>query len=226
MKPYLSHKLLSDDILCVYDKIGKVPARRDYQKYGKYNYTSIQKYFGSWSNALKRLSLNGAAQHNRQYSKEELLKYLIKFKKEFGYAPSKYDLANTEGYPTDKSYRDAFGTLGAAVKKAGLKESKRRIIAQDNHFYDSKEEASVANYLLRFNVNYEPHKRVCEHRMWCCDFYLPKYNLWVEYDGMGETRPANSTYFSKIDYYKKNKYNYLILSSSNWRPVLRKRLGL
>lgn len=67
----------------------------------------------------------------------------------------------------------------------------------------------LANQLYSNFIEYEPHKRLCQDRNWLCDFYLPKYDLWIEYDGLENRRLHPETYKEKIKYYQENRYNFM-----------------
>lgn len=102
-------------------------------------------------------------------------------------------------------------------------------VANDGNKYRSKIEAQVANYLIENNITFEYEVRVCKDRRWKCDFKIG--SLWIELDGLGPYRrlTGDAPYDklnAKIEHYKSNSMDYLILPKHGWRPILAARLGL
>lgn len=64
----------------------------------------------------------------------------------------------------------------------------QKTIGLDGEIYDSRSEAEVADWLLMSDIEYEPHKHLPKPSRSVSDFYLPEYDLWVEYDGLMEVR--------------------------------------
>jgi transposase-like protein len=100
----------------------------------------------------------------------------------------------------------------------------KQTFGKDGILYRSIFEASVADYLFDAKIPYEDQKQVCKERCWRCDFYLPKQKLWLEVDGLGDTRKeydrTYQVYLDKINYYKSNNYNYFVLPQFKWQTVL------
>ncbi len=94
--------------------------------------------------------------------------------------------------------------------------------------YRSIAESKVAKYLEKRDVVFEYEKRVSSDRLWTCDFYLPDYDLWVEYDGLSDWRDYIYDQVSynndnpKIRFYQENGYRHMILGKRTWREQLDK----
>lgn len=92
--------------------------------------------------------------------------------------------------------------------------------------YRSKAEAEIAKYFIDHNIKFEYVKSICEKETWTCDFYLSEYDLWIEYDGLGEWREyiGQISYQThpKIKYYQNNGYHHMILKKRIWREQLDK----
>lgn len=86
-------------------------------------------------------------------------------------------------------------------------------VSLDGHWYDSHEEARLANILFKHEIEYIPHKRLCQDRLWKCDFYLVKYDCWLEYDGLGNHRRRKKFHEEKIQYYIDNDYSFRIITN-------------
>ena len=101
----------------------------------------------------------------------------------------------------------------------------QKTIGLDGEIYDSKSEADVANWLLGNDIEYVPHKRLPKPSRSICDFYLPEYDLWVEYDGLMEVRADNKLERKKA-FYKKRWLKFLIITRDHWQRDLLERIEL
>lgn len=95
----------------------------------------------------------------------------------------------------------------------------KKTIGLDGVTYDSKEESKIANWLFMNGIDYEPHKKMPKPSKGFCDFYLPDYDLWVEYDGLMEFRQNNKTEI-KTKFYESKKMNFVILKKNAWHQDL------
>jgi very-short-patch-repair endonuclease len=98
-------------------------------------------------------------------------------------------------------------------------------IGLDGEVYDSKSEANVADWFFLNDITYEPHKRLPKPSRSICDFYLPDYDLWVEYDGLMEVRSDDKLNRKSI-FYKKHGLKFLIITRNNWQRDLLERIEL
>lgn len=92
----------------------------------------------------------------------------------------------------------------------------QKAIGLDGEIYDSISEAKVADWLLVNDIEYEPHKRLPKPSRGISDFYLPEYDLWIEYDGLMEVR-ADDKLERKKALYSKLGLNFLIITRDNWQ---------
>ena len=82
------------------------------------------KHFKTWSEVLEEAGLKKNVLKN--LTKEDLVNYIIKYKKEFGKTPRHEDFINLKGYPSASRITREFGTWINALKEAGLiKKSKK-----------------------------------------------------------------------------------------------------
>ncbi len=100
----------------------------------------------------------------------------------------------------------------------------QKAIGLDGEIYDSKSEADVADWLFLNDIEYEPHKKLPKCRS-ISDFYLPEYDLWVEYDGLMEVR-ADDKLDRKRAFYEEHGLNFLIITRDNWQRDLLERIEL
>jgi hypothetical protein len=89
----------------------------------------------------------------------------------------------------------------------------------DGESYDSVSETKVADWLFLNDIDYEPHKHLPKPSRKICDFYLPEYDLWIEYDGLMEVR-TDERLKQKIEFYKRHKLKFLVITRNNWREDL------
>jgi len=96
-------------------------------------------------------------------------------------------------------------------------------IGLDGEIYDSISETKIADWFFVNGIDYEPHKHLPKPSRSICDFFLPDYDLWVEYDGLMEVR-ANDKLERKKDFYRRNDMNFIIITRTNWERDLMERI--
>lgn len=207
--------LVKADIIRVYQKLQRPFSQEEYIEYGLYNKNTLAYKFGSFRKALDLVKVPPKVT-KKQYSPEQLIAYIRKYHKEFGSVPTVQSLSVAAGYPSEKPYWETYPgkTWAEILRLAGL-ESEHKTLAKDGLYYDSVMEAEIANSLYSNLILYESHKKVCEHRQWRCDFYLPQKDLWIEFDGLGNQRKPIERYHEKLQYYKDQGYHFLELSSGD-----------
>jgi len=92
-----------------------------------------------------------------------------------------------------------FGSWNVAVEEAGLVPNDRKYVrnrytAKDGHIADSLSELVVDNFLYDNGVKHDIHVQYPFDGNYVCDFYLPTYDVWVEYFGL----------YDEIDSYTKD----------------------
>jgi hypothetical protein len=101
----------------------------------------------------------------------------------------------------------------------------KKSIGLDGEDYDSLSETKVADWLFLNDIEYEPHKRLPKPSRSISDFYLPEYDLWVEYDGLMEVRSDNKLK-NKILFYTKHNMKFLVITRKEWKRDLIERIEL
>ena len=102
------------------NKKGETITRREFP----YSYSIYLKYFKTWSEVLEYAGLTKNVLSH--LTNEDLIKYILKYKNEFGKTPRCIDFTNLSGYPSSTKFLKAFGTWTNALKEAGLtKKSKK-----------------------------------------------------------------------------------------------------
>lgn len=95
----------------------------------------------------------------------------------------------------------------------------KRTYGLDGHNYDSKQEAAIADWLLAHGIEYEPHRHLPKPSRQVCDFYLPKQELWIEWDGLMEVR-ADDKLNRKRQFYEEHGLKYVVLTRNGWEADL------
>jgi len=95
----------------------------------------------------------------------------------------------------------------------------KKALGLDDEMYDSISEAKVADWLWIKGIEYEPHKHLPKPSRSICDFYLPDYRLWVEYDGLMEVRKDDKLK-NKIRFYTQNNMKFIVITRKNWQRDL------
>lgn len=76
----------------------------------------------------------------------------------------------------------------------------------NNHICRSDGEYIIANFLFKNNINYIYEKKY-DNSKYRCDFYLTKYNLYIEYLGMKKDK--ENPYKTKLNYLDEKNINYI-----------------
>lgn len=95
----------------------------------------------------------------------------------------------------------------------------RKCHGLDGNLYDSHQEAQIAEWLMAHGIEYEPHKRLPKPSRQISDFYLPKFDLWVEWDGLMQVR-ADDKLVRKHLFYREHGMKYVVLNRDNWESTL------
>jgi len=101
----------------------------------------------------------------------------------------------------------------------------QQAIGLDGELYDSQSEAKVADWLFLNGIEYEPHKHLPKPSRSISDFYLPEYDLWVEYDGLMEVR-TDDKLKRKEQFYEKHGLNFLTITRDHWQRDLLEQIEL
>ena len=88
-----------------------------------------------------------------------------------------------------------FTTWNAAIAAAGLNPNikymhKKRLMCRDGHIADSVSERTIDDWLFKAGVRHNRSKIYPGRTRLNCDFYLPDYDIWLEYFGLWRNYPA------------------------------------
>jgi hypothetical protein len=241
IKPFFvknkSEKEVINDILVVYKKIGHTPSRKEYISHSNIGYSSptIKKMFGSWTKFLIRSGIPVIKAKN--VSKQDIIDSLKKWYKEnnnskerleyWAIRKAKDKLKFPYSCHTIKSkfnglpWEDIMKTIDESYKTKDPFIGRHIHIGKDGNKYLSAIEKKMGDHLFCLKnkgliKSYEYEKAVCVEKSWTCDFYVVsnEKEFWIEIDGMNNNRrhPYGSGNNEKIEYYKENKINYIIVS--------------
>jgi hypothetical protein len=101
----------------------------------------------------------------------------------------------------------------------------KKALGLDGEIYDSESEAKIADWFFLNDIKYTPHKHLPKPSRSISDFYLPEYDLWVEYDGLMEVR-SNDKLEKKRELYQKLGLKFLIITRDDWELDLLERIEL
>lgn len=112
-----------ESIQKVVEDLKRIPREMEYEKhpYGICTNVTIQKYFGSWKNALSLLNLYPI--HVYKYSYEDMIERIRAVAEDIGHVPTKEEYRlNPQKYIAKASIYKYFGSWSKALEAAGLKE--------------------------------------------------------------------------------------------------------
>ena len=130
-----------------------------------------------------------------------------------GRIPKARELENKEYYGIcRRSITKRFGSWNSLIEAAGFQPNVQSglgisTVAKDNKLYRSSHEAYFVDHFLFEKEEYEYEKPYGNG--WYYDFYLPKYNLYIELDG--GLRPQRIQ--EKINFCKQNNLRLKVINS-------------
>lgn len=183
------------------------------------SYTEIANYFGVTVSAISNLNLKILHEFTSQWDKvneAEMADYLKKTK---NYKETSTKFGIFEEHLIDRNNKKWHIDLSSNSTLFGIPTEFNKIK------YRSKSEAEIAEFLTQNNIEFEYEKRVKENSNLSCDFYLPKFDIWLEYDGLGKFRtetgyPEYSKKHPKIAYFINNKIPFFILKPKKWKEQI------
>ena len=106
---------LIDDLVRVANELGKnTVGLRKYEKYGNHAYSTVQRRFGSWNNALKIAGLEISSEMN--LSDERLFENILTIWQHYGRQPVKRDLSRAPSTISERPYFRRFGSWWKALE--------------------------------------------------------------------------------------------------------------
>jgi len=157
-----------------YEEKGRVPVRRDFINSSEYpNYQNYTAHFETWNSALKTAGLKVYDPFEKNYTDEQLLDELRRFKREEGRSPGQMDFNNNPEYPGFVTYQRRFGTWNAAIKLAGLETN----VGGTEKEYTKEE---LLDLLLYFK---EDNKRIPVESDFISRPEYPSFTTYVRYFG-------------------------------------------
>ena len=95
----------------------------------------------------------------------------------------------------------------------------------NNIKFRSKSEVAVARFIHSFNINFEYEKKIGQSSLKTCDFYIPDWDLWIEYDGIGCFRESVGQQIynrnnDKILCYTNTNKKFCILNRDNYKTLI------
>lgn len=155
------------------------------------------------------------------YTKEEIL-ILIKLKfNELKRTPQQREIDKR----LLQCIRTEFKKYSLALIEAGItpnnfKYQKTITKTKDGHLVDSISESYIDNFLFKNNIEHELHKIYpIENRQLKCDFYLPKYGVWIEYFGLKGKKEYDKASEEKIILIKNFTDKFIFLEPTDLYPM-------
>lgn len=121
---------LIKDINRVYENLGRVPTRREYDnQYGNFTSKSCEDCFGSWNNALRECGFSVHTSYD--YTEDDLIEELQRLSDELGRSPYYNEMKKLSKY-SHKLYTNMYGTWNDALKAAKLSINKEMDISRQD----------------------------------------------------------------------------------------------
>lgn len=236
----LSKQEVLDDLKKTYELLGHTPQHIEYQTISNigYSFPAIRTYFGSWTKALiaAGIPIIKSNKIDKQFVIDELKKWYTKnncdvnclsywsLRKAKARGDFPFSCTTVRKHFSGISWQDIMRNIDTSYETKDHFIEKKHYIGNDQNEYLSLLELEAANYLFEAKnkniiANYEYEARVCQERLWTCDFVITLNDgqkLWLELDGMRNNRKdPYKKYNEKIEFYKNNNFNYKIFSYNN-----------
>ena len=190
----------------------KLPTHNDFNKsQTKYPCPkTVLKYFPTWNSALDSTGLSTIV--GQTLSKEEAIKRINDFYTLYNRIPCVRDCSNNDyTLPSYGFLYKHFGSFNKAIIAAGLEPNLPGnfgfpTFAKDNRLYRSRGEAYFVDYFLFSKEEYK--YELPYGNGWLYDFYLPKYDLYIEITA--GLRPERLQ--EKLEFNKKLFRNFKVIS--------------
>jgi hypothetical protein len=195
------------------------------------NYSSIESFKKDYPNCTfnkvqwRTLRVNNKSNLVRnKWTKLTIIEAIKKFHQLNSRIPGTRDFELDSMYPSVGTVITYFNSWNKAIEESGFIANKKTIFgiptyAKDGILYRSKVEAYFVDHFLFEKEEYEYEKPYGNG--WLFDFYLPKYNLYIEIDGeySDDVRNYRTRITDKLLYCKENNIN---LIKFNYTDVYKK----
>ena len=153
------------------------------------------------------------------YTKEEVINRIYEVSQKLKRTPQRRECEHKLWHSANKF----FGSWNKLMEHCGLKPNsskyqKIRLKCQDGHMADSISEKIIDEWLFVNKINHERNKKY--HNVnFNCDFYLPDYNIWLEYFGlMGQVEEYDKGIELKRQIVKDNNLNFIEIVPNDLYP--------
>jgi len=155
------------------------------------------------------------------YTKEEMINKIVEISKKINRTPQRRECQRKLSGAAVKF----FGSWNKLMEHCGLKPNhskyqKIRVKCNDGHMADSISEKMVDEWLFENKIKHERSKIYPGNNgMFNCDFYLPDYDIWLEYFGLiGQVEEYDKGVELKRQIAKDNNLNFIEIIPSDLYP--------
>ena len=155
------------------------------------------------------------------YTKDETINKILKISQEISRTPQKRECKRK----LEHSAVRFFGSWNKLMEHCGLKPNKSifqkcRLRCKDGHMADSISEKMVDEWLFSNKINHERNKIYPGNNgLFNCDFYLPDYDIWIEYFGLiGQVEEYDKGVELKRQIVKDNNLKFIEIIPSDLYP--------
>jgi len=155
------------------------------------------------------------------YTKDEMVNIVATISQELKRTPQQRECESRLLHAA----RKFFGSWNKAMEHCGLKPNgskyqKTRLRCCDGHMADSISEKTVDEWLFQNEINHERNKTYLgNNRQFNCDFYLPDYDIWIEYFGLiGQVEEYDIAVQLKRQIARDNNLNLIEILPSDLYP--------
>lgn len=176
------------ELRAFYRKNGKMPRYTDVGNTA----ANAQHHFGTWNDALYDVFGDYNQRRYRQYSDEDLLNILRKYVATYRRIPLRQEF-DGKNYPYFETYQERFGCSAWAevLKIAEIEDIPHyaqhgwgKLYHYEGETFLSHQEYLIGKYLIDNSVMFEKEVPYGGGSNFVFDFYLPAYDVYIEYFGI------------------------------------------
>lgn len=225
--------LMLQELINLKNRLGRTPLTEELVKYGLSEYkTYMRKFNMTYNELIKSLGWEANGNFTAEIPKEELYDLYRKLYNKLGRVPLWSDIRNEKDYPSTSTFYNKLGSISDICKHIGIQLDSALLglnsvgygltLVDDNaDFCRSYPEMIITNLLIKNKLSYIKEYKYCnlienDNSRRRFDWYLPDYNIAVEYFGLYTENPNNEIL---LKYHNKTNEKINICKENNIKLI-------
>ena len=169
-----------------FERNGRIPVAQDDWNLAR----AAQNHFGSWNNAVFAAFGQWNQRRYTSFSQQDIIQMINDYVDKYGHYPLREEFDGRK-YPYWEAVEkilqvDKWSEVLALAKPARhLKHGWGSRQFYDGQLFLSRQELLIAKWLVSNNIKYDKEVPYSKYLNYLFDFYLPEYDVYIEYYGLG-----------------------------------------